>query len=344
MKTTPASLDINCQCVGALIRHVRSEGGNADRLIARFGLPADVEKQNDVEVSIWARIEIFAAAERELRDPNVGIHLALRLPRGRYGVTEYSTLSAPTFREACQKFSRYAVLLNSHALYHLGESNGEAVITHRVKGVPSGPGRHVNEFSIVALQNFGRQIVGQNWSLISAWFIHPAPDDSSELSNVLGTRDLRFGCVENGMRFDARLLDLRAVTSDPALLQILEKSAEEALSAAPPAQDFVGQVRPLIRQTLQATGVQIDEVARVMKVSSRTLQRRLAEHGVTFQQLVDDVRSQLAQSHLRDPDRTLADVAYLLGYSDTANFLRAFKRWTGKTPGEFRRHQLAAAS
>ena len=108
------------------------------------------------------------------------------------------------------------------------------------------------------------------------------------------------------------------------------------MTSAPALPDFVQRVHEAIRGSLRDGAPKMETLAKQLHVSARTLQRRLAEHQTTFQDAVDAVRRELAQQYLRDPHLGVSEVAFLLGYSELSTFDRAFKRWTGKTPREFR--------
>jgi len=117
--------------------------------------------------------------------------------------------------------------------------------------------------------------------------------------------------------------------------QLSEADATQLLSV-PPNGDLAAAVREVIRGTCGTGWISIDRVAALASLSVRTLQRRLAEEDAVFSKLVDEIRAELAVEMLRTTDATLARIAGETGYSAETNFIRAFKRWTGKTPAEFR--------
>ena len=124
--------------------------------------------------------------------------------------------------------------------------------------------------------------------------------------------------------------------ADAGLFPILVRHADECLAKLPPLEDdTLGEVRRLVASMLGSSTLSIEQVATRMTTSARTVQRQL--HGHTFKQLVDEVRSSMARRHLADPDVTLTDAAFLLGYSDLSAFSRAFRRWTGQSAQEYRR-------
>ena len=131
----------------------------------------------------------------------------------------------------------------------------------------------------------------------------------------------------------ASSLALRIVTADPAATELARQQCERELAALGEGAPVVSRIRSLLRDDLAIT---LPEAAKRTSMSERTLKRRLAEQGTTFSEIVDDARRNRALLLIEDRRLTLDAIAAQLGYSDTANFTRAFKRWTGKTPGEAR--------
>ena len=144
------------------------------------------------------------------------------------------------------------------------------------------------------------------------------------------------GAQANGFTLSAEDLSAPNTSSDPALLALLEHHANQAISGRQPLQGLPGLVRQRLRESLGRRLPSIQEMARRLRLSPRTLQRRLSEEGTSFQQQLDAVREELARVYVQESKLPLGEVAYLLGYSELSTFLRAFRRWTGKTPSQFR--------
>jgi AraC-like DNA-binding protein len=134
------------------------------------------------------------------------------------------------------------------------------------------------------------------------------------------------------------MLERPVVKADPALSHLIERHAEALLAALPPpTQTAADRVRRILSSALRDGDATLAGAARKLKMSERSLQRRLADEGVTFDALLDEIRRDLALRYLADAKIAVAEVAYLLGYSEPSPFHRAFKRWTGRTPSEMRR-------
>jgi AraC-like DNA-binding protein len=346
--------EIPCQVIGPLFRHVASHGGDAAELRRRHGLPDSVASTPETMIALSARARLFDDAAAMLGDPFLGLHLGLSFERGHFGILEYSIASAPDLREAHRRLGVYGALLNPLARFRLVEDGeGAARLHHHVAGMGAGIGRHLHELTVAVLLNIGRRLAGPTWALDHVWFLHPrpelsafpgAPDPVEYLAGVFGTSDIRFEAVDNGVSFRASLLDLPVLSADPALSAVMMTQADGALVDRNSETDIVSRVRPVVRSLLPRGGGLLVEVATRLRMSPRTLQRRLADDNATLHEIVEEERKEEALRLLRDPRRPLAEIAYRLGYSDMANFLRAFKRWTGATPGQQRRRTAAAAA
>jgi len=212
----------------------------------------------------------------------------------------------------------------------------EATIVHDTRGGPALP-RHAAEFTWAWLVLMARRVTGASIVPLRAAFGHAAPAQLGEHQRLLGVRP-RFG-VEVPQLTLARADLLRpSVRADEALAEILDSHAQALLARLPTAPELLAQVRAAAQAELARGVLTVAAVARRLGLAPRTLQRRLAEeHDTSFQNVADEVRAELARRWLGDPALSVAEVAFALGFADQSAFHRAFVRWTGVTPGQFRR-------
>ena len=143
---------------------------------------------------------------------------------------------------------------------------------------------------------------------------------------------------ENALRFDAALLDRAVDSADPALLALVDRHARELLAAHPPVETLRDRVRAAVADALRRREVPgIEEVARAVGTSVRSLQRHLSDQRTSFSGEVDLVRRDLALRHVTERRLALCEIGFLLGYSEPRAFHRAFRRWTGTSPAQYRR-------
>jgi AraC-like DNA-binding protein len=162
------------------------------------------------------------------------------------------------------------------------------------------------------------------------------PPDVTEHTRVFGA-GVRFSQPYACLEFDRALLDLPLQGMDPNLAAVLDRFAQHRLEELPRPVDLVDDLSQRIGQALRGTIPDAATLARQMGMSARTLSRRLHERGLTYQEVVDQARRELALRHLLNKDLKVIEVAFLLGFSEVSTFYRAFRRWTGTTPAAYRR-------
>ncbi len=166
-------------------------------------------------------------------------------------------------------------------------------------------------------------------------FRHRAPASTVEHVRILG-ESLRFAHDEDAVVYESQALNTPFISTDPSLLEVFEGDARRKLEALASRGGISGRVLTLLGARLKGAVPPLSEVASELAMSERSVQRSLTEEKTSYRQLVDEVRKSLAIEHLSRPGTSAADVAFLLGFSEPSAFTRAFRRWTGSAPTEFR--------
>jgi AraC-like DNA-binding protein len=328
---------VRAQLIGPVLEYVRARGGDVDKLCQVFGLEGVNERTPEVTLPLSRLRAFYAAAASSSKDPFLGLSVAGRLRHGHWGVLEFSARSAPCVREALQRVAEYSVIYDELVVIRFEPApGGGGSVHHHIPGRPLGLGPHGNECFVATVLLRLREHTGAALTPERIWFAHPAPADLSPLVAVLGTPRLSFNAEESGFTLSGASLATPLRTSDAPLLALLDSVARETAAENTGPNRFLGRLRQQIRESLAAGGPVIEDMARALRVSPRTLQRRLANEGTYFQQLVDAVRAELALRYVKEGRLSLREVACQLGYAEPSAFLRAFKRWTGKTPRQFR--------
>lgn len=190
------------------------------------------------------------------------------------------------------------------------------------------------EFTVTLNLLHFRQKTEDRFRAACASFCH-TPDDVAEMERVLGCPVLT-GASWNGWTLSRETCQLPLRRRDPALGSLLQRQADEAIARLPPMEGVALDVRRALAPRIGGGDTRIQTIARTLATSARSLQRRLAAAGVTYQQLLDLARKDAAERYLTDSPLSIGEVAYLLGYSEPAAFNRAFRRWHQETPQAFR--------
>jgi AraC-like DNA-binding protein len=165
---------------------------------------------------------------------------------------------------------------------------------------------------------------------------HPAPPHVSEHARVFRA-PVSFGCATNAVVIEREFVERQVPAADERLYPVLRRYLDGVLKEMPPEEGLLAAVRRIVGELMRDGDPTLVQVARKLDMGPRTLQRRLKEDRVDFRALVDDTRRRFALNYLRDRKHTLTEIAYLLGYSEVSAFNRAFRRWTGATPSDYRR-------
>jgi AraC-like DNA-binding protein len=276
---------------------------------------------------------LWEAAADAAGDPSFGVHVAEALPIGALDVLDYVMSAEATAGAALARLMRYVRLVHDAADLRLLVEPTHARI---VGGVPGMPAPQLDEFALTLLLVRSRQGTGVPWKPERMAFQHERAHDDGELSRVFGC-PLAFGAREIEMRFAASVLELPNLHADSTLLAVVSRFADAALESVPARGDLVARASSAIARRMSTELPTLSGIAAAMGVPERTLQRRLAAAGLSHSTLVEAVRRELALKHLADAHLSIAEIAFVLHFADSTAFGRAFKRWTGEPPAQYRR-------
>lgn len=287
------------------------------------------------QVSLDELGALLADVSKELADPLFGFHCAQAMGRGSYGLLEFALRAAPTGVVAMEQLAKYGALINPLVRWSL-ERDGDEVSFHHRAPRKGGMGVQGNVFTVTRILQIAREMLGDDVRPVRVWFAHTAKDCPAELTHFLGTKQVAFGRASSGLSFHVK--DLRRVPAgaDVELNRALEAHGRAMMERCGDEEDAYERARAAVLEQLPKGGVSLATTARRLHVTPRTLQRRLEESGSSFAGLLAEVRRAQAERLLSHGDAPLAEVAEQVGYADTAAFVRAFKGWTGLTPGKFR--------
>ena len=339
-------ISVRSQLVGTALEVVSERGGDGAALAARFGLPPDIINAAEVILPLRDLHRFFDAAEREAGVPSLGLHMVKSVPARRFSAIEYGAKTAPTVRAALSHVARAIPLFNEHVVVTFEERAEEGLIRQSIPGRPLCVGRVANEF-FSARVFAGLREAAPGLTLRRVFFAHPRPEAGlKELKAFfcVEARALEFGAEANGLVFARQELDRELATRDDALAELVRLYVESELARrrAEPGGGLVSQVRELVRGEIENGGPGIANVAERLRMSPRSLQRRLHQHGTSLHAVLQLVREELARTWVVEGRRPLLEIAFALGYAELAPFVRAFKRWTNQTPAAYRSQELTA--
>lgn len=318
--------------VRSILEDAVKAGVAADALCAAVGLNPALLEDPDARIPFPTHVAFWREVVTRSGDAYFGLHSGERFQLPMLGVVGYIAANAANFGEALQRIVHYSALVSNASVPWCSlDAQVGRIGMHIVN-----PVHHVVERMLTVLVMFGRQLTGIEWAPLTVHFQHPPPPDQSEYRRIFQA-PVYFNQPENMAMVARTVLDFPNKRADPELCRYLQRHADNLLVQYARPATFVDQVRHQVLEGLRRQDVNAARLARLLGMSPRTLHRRLQEHGTSYQTLLDAVRCDLAHSYLGERHLAIDEVAFLLGFAETSTFYRAFKRWTGVTPGEYRR-------
>jgi len=323
--------------VNKIIDAVVSEGVQPEELYRAVDFDPALLDDPDNRIPFSQFVAFYEHGARLTGDDAFGLHMGERVEPELFDILGYVVINCPTFGEAINRLIRYHSIWNDGAFYNLDISGSQARLAYEYIDGLIDARRHDCEMTLSILVSFARRGTGVDWTPHEVSFQHSKPNSITEHQRIFRSQ-VHFDRPNNELIFDSSLLALPMMKADPGLCVILDRHAQELLSRRPRADGLINQVRQLLGEALNAgDDPRIETISQKLGISVRTLQRKLKEEGTSHQDLLDEMRSDLSKRYLQEPKLAICEVAYLLGFSEPSAFHRAFRRWTGITPKEFRR-------
>ena len=318
--------------VQLLYEFLEGEGVDAERVL---GMPPS-SQEHFVSMSVWQAM--LAKVQALDGRPALGLRIAEKISPRHFGVVGYAALACDTLADALLRLERYHASVYDANLAQV-QITAQGVCIEW--GVSRGrPGALVDETAIASLVQLARDITGRYWPISEVAFVNPRPEDVTCYEDFFGCA-VRFDQPRTRLVIAAEFLALPVRKTDPALLADLDRQAQELLARVSAVPASVEAWRRSLVPLIREGRANLAELSAVHHTSPRSLPRRLDEHGMTLQSLLDDARFQLARNYLMESSLDLVEMALLLGYSEQSAFTRAFRHWTGMAPAQWRRQQLS---
>ncbi|HEY6132003.1 MAG TPA: AraC family transcriptional regulator ligand-binding domain-containing protein [Halioglobus sp.] len=315
---------------------VRSRGADPNSLLERHGIDPQVIRDPDQFVDCKSVVDLFEYCSTSLGDPLFGLHLARIQNPDVFGCVTALCRSAATVRESVVSFIDYIPVIHApDTILQLVESRETAEIRWSV-GTDLGSNHQANYQAALLNLKLLQMVGGQTFR---PSYVNLAVDARSRDIDEL---EHRLGCTfnrtksENAIAFPVSVLDQCVTSSNRLLFQLLGGYLEQVKAASRTA--IADRVQDYIRGALASRTCSIERCARKLGIPVRTLQAHLSDAGLNFSDILEQQRMELAKTCLAQDHCNLDDVAAMLGYAEQSSFGRAFKRWTGLSPRQFRQN------
>ena len=312
-------------------------------LCADLGWPADTLDAARDSLTVAEYIALLGAGDRLAGDPVFGLHVGLQARLSTYPFYGLVVCACTTLRAAFDQTRRYEGLAHDLGRSRLDERGDVATYywdTPWLDQCTPAQARHLCDSVLAGILTFVSWLAHERLPVREIGLPTPEPDAAIRAAHaqVFGPAVV-YGVPAAYGRFDAALLDRPVPNADPSMLKVLRRHADELLAARlreTSEPRIVSDVRREVAAQLANDRARVDDVASALAVSTRTLQRKLADAGTNFQAVHDAARQALAEELLRDSRLNLTDVAFMLGYREQSSFNRACREWFGSTPARTR--------
>ena len=326
---------VSAAVVSDVVTLLHRKGKDPRSLFEQVGLDFDAARDpyNRIEFGDYA--ELLALAAKETETPHIGLELGTNQDPSKWGAIGYLALNSPTIGSALRNMVKFLKTAQSDTYLRYRNRNGVIVVEYSLLDDNIKHREHDAEFSISYFKNVVDRISEYPVKPLEISFEHQPLCELPCYKRMLGVTP-QFGQPTNGITYPQFLANRTVPSADLFLFPVIKRHLEEMAANIPQDGDLATMIKHHIKLSLPNGQSSLPSIARRLLIEPRTLQRRLKSEGSGFAELLQAVRKEQAFSYLQSPTTTISEVSYLLGYSDTSVFIKAFKTWTGMTPSDYR--------
>ena len=311
-----------------------SAGLDVNAIYRRIGYDAQKHDMREHRTLHELQLQFWEAIEAVSGDPDIGLHLCPHMPVYGGEILEYLMLSSPTFGEGLARVVKYLRLVSDAIETRVLVEGDTLRICGVVTRLNAPQLRHTEICTIYGMIQFSRKLTDNHARLLRVGLRCKRISPQEEYDRMFGC-PVRFEQPESEIVVERSLLDYRSPRCNAELFRVHEELAASRLSSLW-RQDLIDRIRAVFSRRVEFMDCQLEDVARELDISPRLLRYKLSQAGTTFSDLLADFRMILARRLLTRTEERLDHIAYVTGFSEPSSFYRAFKRWTGLTPIQYR--------
>lgn len=307
-------------------------GVDADEVLRRSGLdPAELYQAN-LRTKFSGQPRFWKAAVELSGDPCIGLHLGEEMPVYKGQILEYLFLSSQTFGDGLRRVLNYQRLISDALHGQVTETPSPCLTSYFSEHQHATS--HLAEAMVLGLIKGFQAVTDGTFKPEKIVFNHPPNTDIAEYQRIFQC-PVEFNAKSFQLFFPASMLSYRSLYAEPELLNLHIQAADQHLAVLQ-QQDLITEVRSQLGALLESGETTLANVANRLGVTPRHLRHQLDLAGTSFQRLLNDYRHRLARRLLSQTDEGISEIVYLTGFSEPSTFYRAFRRWEGTTPIEYR--------
>jgi AraC-like DNA-binding protein len=339
MDSLPEPITVSSSVLSQMFLYLASLKVDIDGFLRSLGVePADVSTP-DACIPVDTYLLIQDEAAHIVRDPYFGLHMGEFVEAGSWSILGYLMMNCKTLGEAFEKWGRYSRIIGNLIDGRVEWRFNKIRVVFFPRAHAPKLSRHCFESTFSSIVRMMRSLTGAPLSPLKVTFVYPEPDMMAEYERIFCCPVL-FGQKENSITIDLGMLKAPVRLANPGLREQFEIYAQDFLAEMERKDETTRSVTKIVLARLDDETLSIEKIAREMSISVRTLQKRLEGEGVVFSDLLKDIRQRLARRYLREC-YSVEEITYMLGFSEPSVFRKAFKKWSGVTPGEYRQRSVS---
>lgn len=318
----------------ALLERAYRAGVNVAPLLDRIGIPQELLGNGNNRICSRQYLQLAIALIYEVGDEFLLCGGKPRTAPGTFALMCQAVIHSKNLKQAIMRCCKFYSLFHIDVRFRLRLCRNEAVITVAFSDPQSDWDHTTTDCCLLILHRFFSWLVGRQLELTQVSLSGAANRGEDDYRRLFGT-DVAFNCAFNGLHFDRRQLEIPIVQNQHTLDDYLENIVDH-LHEFPDNNSYSGQIRRLINEAHEQSIPDFSTVARLFDSNTQTLRRQLRAEGTSYQTLKNNIRREAAIHYLKHSQHSIDEIANLVGYSEISSFHRAFKKWTGRTPSEYR--------
>lgn len=321
--------------ISAFLNNIEYFGVHKTDILKSACINPDFLNLPDKRLTSQEANRIFLEVAKLTKNENIGLHQGERLSKGFSNILGHILMNCHNLGDAVEKYIKYEKIVDETSISEITIKGNAAVFSLTSIDKAWKGNRILSDFKVSGMLLYTQILSGKRIALKEVYFDHCKPQDISEYQRIFNC-PLYFGKSTNALVFDKGLLQLPIIEPNKELLMLFEGIAQNTLERIEKSEAYTKKVLNIIVKEINGEIPSLDVVAKKLAMSTRSLQGHLKKEGTSYIKLLNEVRKDIAINCLKEKNAPIAEIAYILGFSEASAFNRAFKKWTNLTPCEFR--------
>ncbi|NQV46415.1 MAG: AraC family transcriptional regulator [Rhodospirillaceae bacterium] len=336
----PSSPVILASAATGIVGHICAQHGDIDGIFGNSGLAPSMTGEPTLQLRLSSFCRLFEESARQTENPNFGLWFGNQFKPHDLGMWGYVGVTSSTLGAALENLVNYFPYHQEKSMFQLkSRKDGMMMLEYQILAPDIVERRQDAELSLGMFLNVFRECLGNEWTPEEVFFEHPKPEAAEEHEIAFGAPTY-FSQPTNALVFRPETLEHKMPRRDLRLMTMMQTCLERLGSGRNGCESLIDRVRSVIRMKLPEGCPSLEVVGNALQLSSVSIQRELSLAGLTYKELIQATRSDLAHAYLKQRHLPLSEIAFLLGYSELSAFSRAVRRWTGESPRAIRNRLL----